>query len=164
MSKTFGRFMTICALTLTLTFSLTCGLAQADDVKSLLKKINNELRLAQKGMFSGKADGAIAKLGPIKDMLDQVKQSDPEQYQNKILRTEVPQTGQGPGAADRQEPGRRVKTGGRFQLDQAAAQTGGQNRLRPSPRPLRATARPRSWPSRPTDYSARPKKRSFQGR
>lgn len=91
MSQSFSRLLIICAMAATLALGLTCGQAQADDAKTLLKKINSELRLAEKDMFAGKTDGAIAKLGPIREKLDQVKQADPnnnrlKSYEKKYLK------------------------------------------------------------------------------
>jgi hypothetical protein len=47
------------------------------DVKDLLKQVNNELRQAERDMFGGKAEKAMAALENIKAKLSQAKQADP---------------------------------------------------------------------------------------
>ena len=62
--------------------------AYAADVKELLKQVNKELRQANRDMFGGKSEKAIAALEQIKEKLIQSKQIDPNNprikgYENK---------------------------------------------------------------------------------
>lgn len=66
---------------LLLTVSFFGGLgctAWAEDVGTILKQVNKELRQAQKDMFAGKTDNAIAALDKIEDLLAKAKAADPE--------------------------------------------------------------------------------------
>ncbi|MCB2190548.1 MAG: hypothetical protein KQI62_03235 [Deltaproteobacteria bacterium] len=90
-SLTTLRVFLVCLLSLFLVFSLGTNTVRAIDAGALFKEINSELRSAQKDMFSGKTDSAIAKLGPIREMLDQAKAADPnnykvKSYENKYLK------------------------------------------------------------------------------
>ncbi|MBI4775186.1 MAG: hypothetical protein HY788_13605 [Deltaproteobacteria bacterium] len=58
-------------------FSTSIEPAHADDVKSLLKEANSELRTAERLMFEGKTDEAIAAIPKIKSLIDQAKSADP---------------------------------------------------------------------------------------
>jgi len=51
--------------------------ARAVDAKDLLKQVNKELRQAERDMFGGKAEKAIASLENIKAKLSQAKEADP---------------------------------------------------------------------------------------
>lgn len=51
--------------------------APAADAKALLKQANKELRQAQKDMFAGKKEQAIASLDSIRNLLSQAKEADP---------------------------------------------------------------------------------------
>jgi hypothetical protein len=51
--------------------------ADAQDVKGLLNQVNKELRQAQRDMFSGKNEKAIASLEGIEGLLLQIKEADP---------------------------------------------------------------------------------------
>ena len=67
------------------------GSVHADDVKPLLKQANNELRNAEKLMFSGKNDEAIDSVPRIRALIEQAKSADPENVsvktaENKLLK------------------------------------------------------------------------------
>jgi hypothetical protein len=69
------------SLLLLLTVSLFGGMgytAWAEDVETMLKQVNKELRQAQKDMFAGKTDNAIAALDKIKDLLAKAKAAEPD--------------------------------------------------------------------------------------
>ena len=73
---------------LLLTVSLFGGLdctAWADDVKTMLQEANKELRQAQKDMFAGKTDNAIASLDKIEALLVKAKAADPNNSSIKTL-------------------------------------------------------------------------------
>ena len=53
------------------------SLAAVDDTGPILKKVNKELRQAERDMFSGKTEKAIAALENIKTSLVQIKTSEP---------------------------------------------------------------------------------------
>ena len=55
----------------------------AVDVKDLLKQVNKDLRQAERDMFGGKAEKAVAALENIKAKLGQAKQADPNNPQVK---------------------------------------------------------------------------------
>jgi len=63
----------------------------ADDIKSLLKEANSELRTAEKLMFNGKSDEAVAAVPKIKSLIEQAKSMDPgnasiKTTENKVLK------------------------------------------------------------------------------
>jgi hypothetical protein len=64
-------------MALALLFTLGFHTAQASNLDALLKNINKEIRTAQREMFAGKTEEAITRLGPIREMLQQAKQADP---------------------------------------------------------------------------------------
>ena len=51
--------------------------AYAQDVKALFKQLNKEQRQAQKDMFAGKNDKAIARLEKLRNLLARIKAADP---------------------------------------------------------------------------------------
>ena len=57
------------------------SIANASDVTTLLREINNELRQAERDMFGGKTEQAIASLEKIQEKINQVKQADPDNSQ-----------------------------------------------------------------------------------
>ena len=62
--------------------------ALADDVKALYKQADQQLRQAQKDMFAGNKDQAVAALDGIRDLLVRAKEADPNNpkvktYENK---------------------------------------------------------------------------------
>ena len=64
-----------------LAYTLMIGLvfvASADETKDMLSQVSKDLRQAQRSMFSGKTDEAIAALPAIKETLLKLKESDPE--------------------------------------------------------------------------------------
>jgi hypothetical protein len=77
-----SRFLLIA---LALLFTLGLNSAQAANVGALLKSINKELRSAQREMFGGKTEEAITRLGPIREMLEQAKQADPNNNRVKAF-------------------------------------------------------------------------------
>lgn len=65
--------------------------ALAEDAKALSSEINKELRQAERDMFGGKTDKAIAALPNIRGLLDQLKSADPNStslktYENKYAK------------------------------------------------------------------------------
>jgi molecular chaperone GrpE (heat shock protein) len=73
-------------LLLTLSFFGSVGCtAWADDVKTMLQQANKELRQAQKYMFAGKTDNAIAALDKIEALLVKAKAADPNNSRIKTL-------------------------------------------------------------------------------
>lgn len=75
----------LCPVLLALSLFLGVGAARAESIRPLLNKVNKELRTAQREMFGGKAEEAITRLEPIRKMLEQAKQADPNNRQIKSL-------------------------------------------------------------------------------
>lgn len=59
--------------------------AVAQDVKAMLSEANTELRQAEKDMFDGKSENAIAALQPLKEKIDRIKGADPNNPTLKAL-------------------------------------------------------------------------------
>lgn len=59
------------------------SMGHAADVKELLKQINSELRQAERDMFGGKSEQAIASLEKLKEKILQAKEADPNNPQVK---------------------------------------------------------------------------------
>jgi len=79
------RYVVVCVGIL-LAMILLQGIAtpvDAADVKGLLKEVNKELRQAQRDMFGGKTEKAIASLENIKVKLFEAKEADPNNPQIK---------------------------------------------------------------------------------
>ena len=66
-------------------FNYTSHTTWAADVKTLVKEAKKELRQAEKDMFGGKKDKAIAALTPIKETLLKIKTQDPNNPSLKTL-------------------------------------------------------------------------------
>jgi len=71
-----------------LLFAGTASMAWAGGADDLLRAVNKDLRQAQRDMFGGKTDKAVAALEPIREKLLQAKQVDPNNsrittYENK---------------------------------------------------------------------------------
>lgn len=71
-----------------LLFAGTASMAWAGGADDLLRTVNKDLRQAQRDMFGGKTDKAVAALEPIREKLLQAKQVDPNNsrittYENK---------------------------------------------------------------------------------
>ncbi|MDZ7696112.1 MAG: hypothetical protein U5R49_04010 [Deltaproteobacteria bacterium] len=90
MKATYFRRV-ICFATVLMALCVFQGLiaaVDAADIKNMLKQVNKELRQANRDMFSGKSEKAIAALEPIRETLIQAKQIDPNNpmikgYENK---------------------------------------------------------------------------------
>ena len=78
----------------------------AQDVKNLFKQLNKEQRQAQKDMFAGKSDQAIARLEKLRDLLAEIKKADPNNPKlktatnkyNKLVKDLERKTGQNLGS------------------------------------------------------------------
>ena len=78
--KAAGMRSAVICLGLLFTVFVLPGListVRAADAKDLLNMINKELRQANRDMFGGKMEKAVAALEPIKEKLIQAKQADP---------------------------------------------------------------------------------------
>ncbi len=77
----------LAVLTALLAFTLvSSGVpAAAQDVKSLARQANNEIRTSQRHMFSRKLEEAKAALDKARDLIDQIKAADPAFSQLKSL-------------------------------------------------------------------------------
>ena len=80
MKKTGVKCLFICCVLL-LSVSFLGGpgpvMAEDEDIKTMLTEANKELRQAERDMFSGKTDKAIASLDKIKELIFKLKASDP---------------------------------------------------------------------------------------
>lgn len=79
MRKTTTRYLAF-TLALAFTFGLFPCLAApaaAQDAKALIKEADKSIRQAERDMFSGKTDKAIASLDNIREMIDKAKAADP---------------------------------------------------------------------------------------
>lgn len=59
--------------------------AQAADAKALIKQADKDLRQANRDMFNGKADKAMASLEDINTLIGQAREADPNNYKIKTL-------------------------------------------------------------------------------
>jgi hypothetical protein len=66
--------VTVIALSMIFLMGATAG---GVDSKAMLKKIGQDLRKAERDMFSGKTDKAITALEPVKKQLLELKAADP---------------------------------------------------------------------------------------
>jgi hypothetical protein len=74
--KNFALF----SLVVVIVFSLLCWVGhtvQAQDAKTMLKEVNQGLRQAERDMFAGNNDKAIASLDPLKEKLTALQAADP---------------------------------------------------------------------------------------
>ncbi|MBN1102465.1 MAG: hypothetical protein JXL84_03525 [Deltaproteobacteria bacterium] len=65
------------------------SVVRAEDVKALLREANSELRQAEKDMFAGKSENAVAALKPLKDKVERIKGADPNNPGLKALESKV---------------------------------------------------------------------------
>ena len=61
------------------------NMVYAESAKDILNQINKEIRKAERDMFSGKIDKAIASLDPIRELFGKVKKADPNNPKIKTM-------------------------------------------------------------------------------
>ena len=81
------RFLVVCmAIFLGLLLVRGSGSeVRAEDVKALLSDANNELRQAERDMFGGKTENAVASLKPLQEKISKIKGADPNNPGLKAL-------------------------------------------------------------------------------
>ena len=85
MMKSKSVYFLIGMVTMMFFFSGLDSPARAADVKALIKDANKALRQAERDMFGGKKDKAVAAIETIKGKLLEIKEADPDNPSLKTL-------------------------------------------------------------------------------